>query len=139
MEPSTQAFLRGILKAPCAGSGASDERLQAMMTEIGYRLPDDYLDFMRKSNGYTGGVGANGFISVWPVEEIVPTNKANRYLEWIPGLVLFASNESGDFYAFDMRVGQPTVVFVPAIPLELQSAVDLAPTFMGALERLARM
>ena len=137
MEPSIRERLRAILTAPYAGVGATEDSLQTVILEVGYRLPDDYLDFMRETNGYTGEVGARGFVCIWPIDEVLPTNQANHFREWIPGLVLFASNESGDFYAFDMRHQPPKVVAVPSIP-ELKYAVEVGPSFVGLLEHLAR-
>jgi hypothetical protein len=137
MNPDVRDKVRQILTAPFAGVGASETAMNTLMAELGHRFPEDYLQFMRQTNGYNGEVGPNGFVSIWPVEDVMPTNQANRFREWIPGLVLFASNESGDFYAFDMRQGVPTVVFVPSIPLRLDSAVEFSPSFVGFLERLA--
>jgi len=138
MNPVDIAKIRKMLMAPLAGVGASETALSALTAELGHRLPDDYLEFLRQSNGYHGEVGPNGFVNIWPVEDVMPTNAANHFREWIPGLVLFASNESGDFYAFDFRQGPASVVFVPAIPLRLDHAAEFSPSFHGFLERLAQ-
>lgn len=138
MDPVVRDRLRRILKAPYAGVGASEESLQSLMAELGHRLPDEYLDFMRQTNGYTGEVGPSGFVCIWPVDEVLPTNKANHYREWIPGLVLFGSNESGDLYAFDMRQDQTIVVGVPAI-VDLNYAKEISRSFVGFLEQLAEV
>ncbi len=136
MDPGVRDKLRTILKAPYADAGASEESLQSLMAELGFALPEEYLDFMRQTNGYTGEVGSNGFVCIWPADEVFPTNEANHYREWIPGLVLFASNESGDFYAFDMRHDLPSVVAIPAI-VELKYVKEVSPSFVAFLERLA--
>ena len=136
MEPRVSDRLRMILKAPYVGVGATEESLRALMAELGYRLPEDYVDFMRVTNGYNGEVGVRGFVCLWPVEEVVPTNQANHFREWIPGYVLFGSNESGDFYAFDMRKEKPKVVAIPSI-VELEYAVEVGDSFVDFLERLA--
>ncbi|MBM4019736.1 MAG: SMI1/KNR4 family protein [Planctomycetes bacterium] len=138
MEPSVRDRLRRVLTAPYAGSGATEESLLAVMAELGYGLPEEYLDFMRQTNGYTGEVGSRGFVSIWPVEEVVPTNQANHFREWILGLVLFGSNEGGEFYAFDLRGNRPKVVMVPSIPLELKYAVEVGSSFIDFLEHLAQ-
>jgi len=136
VDPIVRSKLRAILKAPYAGTGASEESLRSLMAELEHRLPDEYLDFMRQTNGYTGEVGPSGFVCIWPVDDVVPTNKANNYREWIPGLVLFGSNESGDFYAFDVRQDPTTVVSVPAI-VDLKYVKEISPSFVGFLECLA--
>lgn len=98
----------------------------------------DYLDFMRETNGYNGEVGKHGYVCIWPVEEIVHTNEANRFRDWIPGLILFGSNEGGEYFAFDMRRNPVGVAMVPMISLELESAVDVGASFMDFIERLAQ-
>lgn len=133
---SSDRLLR-ILSSPLVSFGATEASLEGLMAELGYRLPDDYLDFMRQSNGYTGEVGTANFVNIWRVEEVMPTNRANNFSRWIPGLALFASNESGDFYAFDMRHGSEGVVFIPSIPLDLRYARKVGLSFTDFLERLA--
>jgi len=123
MDSHIRDKVQKILKAPYAGR---------------VRLPEEYLDFLRETNGYTGEVGDAGFVSIWPVEEVVPTNEANHYRQWIPGLVLFGSNEGGEFYGFDMRGPTPKVAMVPSVPLDLKHAVEVGSSFLDFLERLAR-
>ncbi len=101
-------------------------------------MPEEYLDFLRQTDGYTGEVGDSGFISIWPVKEVVPTNEANHFREWVPGFVLFGSNEGGEFYAFDLRGDCAKVVMVPSVPLDLRYAVEVGGSFLELLEKLAR-
>ena len=137
MNPIMHARLSRILRAPYVGKGASEETLNRMMEVVGYRLPEDYLEFMRETNGYNGEVGPLGYVCIWPVEEIAETNMANHFREWVPGLVLFGSNEGGEYFAFDMRNSPPNVVKVPGIPLTMEHAVSAGETFVAFLERLA--
>ena len=106
MEREILSHLRGLMKAPYAGSGANEESLTRLIAELRIQLPADYLAFMRETNGYTGEVGDQGFVNIWPIEEVLPTNMANSFLECIPGVVLFASNAGGEFFAFDFRSGK---------------------------------
>lgn len=138
MEPGLRDRLRKMLRSPKVSGGASEERLQKLMADIGYRLPEDYLDFMRQWNGYNGDVGQKGSVDIWPAEEIQPSNEANRFREWVPGLVLFGSDGGGEFYAFDMRGKDPKVVMVTMIPLNLENAVEAGSSFLDFLERLAK-
>jgi hypothetical protein len=139
LNTNTRNELRKILRAPYGGKGATENYLNQIMSEIGYRLPDDYLDFMQETNGYNGEVGAKGYVCIWSAEEIVPTNRANNCHEFIPGLVLFASNEGSEYYAFDMRVSPSKVVMIPMIPLELKEAKEVGSSFIEFLRRLANL
>ena len=129
--------MRHFLSGPCA-EAATLESLRVMAGQLGCELPDDYVAFMLETNGYTGGVGKMGFVNIWCAEQVFPTNRANNFKEWIPGLVLFGANEGSEFYAFDMRRNPPGVVMVPMIPLDLASAVDVGASFTDFMEGLAR-
>jgi hypothetical protein len=138
MKPQVRNMLRQLLKAPYAGKGAAESELQSLIEQLEHHLPADYLDFMRETNGYNGEVGKHGYVCIWPVEEIAQTNQANHFREWIPGLILFGSNEGGEYFAFDTRRNPVGVVMVPMIPLELDSAVDVGASFVDFIERLGQ-
>ena len=103
-----------------------------------------FLSHAITKRGDPGGLGSRGaslpwwYPSIWPVEEVVPTNHANHFREWIPGLVLFGANDGGEFYAFDLRGNRPKVVMVPSIPLDLKYAVEVGSSFVDFLEHLAQ-
>ena len=137
MERNIRTQLRELLTAPYAGTGARDDELDEMQIGLGFRLPDDYLDFLRETNGYTGEVGRVGYVAIWPAAEVLPTNEANHFRERIPGFVLFASNEGSEMYASDMRSAAPKVVAIPAIPLEIEFAVEVGSSFVDFIDRLA--
>jgi hypothetical protein len=138
MEPSLGEQLRKMLTSAKVSAGTSEEYLQKLMTDLGYRLPEDYLAFMCQWNGYNGDVGTYGTVNIWAAEEILPVNQANHFREWIQGFVLFGSDGGGEFYAFDMRHEPPNVVMIPSISLKLDEAIDVGDTFLGFLERLAQ-
>jgi hypothetical protein len=138
MDPKVESKLRMILKSAKPDTGASDARLGELMAGLKYRFPEDYLEFMRRWNGYNGDVGEYGGVYIWAVEEILPANEANNFREWIPGLVLFASTGGGDFYAFDFRHDSPKVVAIPSIPLDVKDAVEVGASFTQFLEQLAQ-
>ena len=138
MDPETRDKVRKMLKDPYAGFGATEQQIQTVVEKLGVSLPENYLDFLRQTNDYIGDVGDDGFVSIWPIEEVLLINEANHFREWIPGLVLFASDGGGEFYAFDMRGQSAKVVMVPAIPLDLEYAVEVGSSFVDFLERLAR-
>jgi hypothetical protein len=138
MDPIVERSLRLILTSAKPDKGASDPSLSELMEKLRYRLPNDYLEFMRRWNGYTGDIGKHGGVDIWPVEYILPTNEANHFREWIPGLILFASTGGGDFYAFDFRHDPPKVVEIPDIPLDVKHAKEVGDSFTQFLEHLAQ-
>jgi hypothetical protein len=93
---------RLILQAP-----ASKTALRALCKVR--RIPDDYIDFLTKSNGAEGSIGTN-YLCLFRAEEIDEINVSAAIEEFAPGLVIFGSNLGGISYAFDMRQEQETIV-----------------------------
>jgi hypothetical protein len=93
-----------------------DERLQALLTSTGPRLPadiatlcdiaathgvelpDDYIEFMTRSDGGEGDL-ASTWIQMWSVDRINQTidGGANPY----EGVLLFAGDGANTVYGFD--------------------------------------
>jgi hypothetical protein len=61
-------------------------------------IPDDYVDFLSKSNGADGFIGTVPLI-LFGAEEIHPINIAAAIDEFAPGLIIFASDGGGISYA----------------------------------------
>ncbi len=119
-------------KAP---AGASSIRQFEM--ESGFRLPGDYVQFLRKTNGGEGFVG-NAYLILWRIEELLEMNRDYQVAEFAPGLFLFGSNGGGEAFAFDMRSDAMPIVSVPFVGMELSSILAIAPNFKAFLEALFR-
>ncbi|SRR6266487_5605684 len=117
-------------KAP---AGASSIRQFEM--ESGFRLPDDYAQFLQQTNGGEGFVG-NAYLILWRIEELLEMNKDYQVAEFAPGLFLFGSNGGGEAFAFDMRSDAMPIVSVPFVGMELSSIIPIAPDFKAFLEAL---
>lgn len=117
---------------------ASQDALTQLESELGLRLPDDYKEFMRLTNGAEGRVSKRSYVIIWPVEEIVRYNKGYAVEEFAPGLLLFASTGGGMAYAFDTRDPRLPVVEVPFIGMSLNSAKQCGASFTEFLENLGR-
>ena len=82
-------------------SGLSDEIIDRVEREIGFRFPADYLEVMRAFDGGEGRVGGNGWLLLFPLQEIVPTNEAYEILmSQIPDYFLFGKDSADTGYAF---------------------------------------
>jgi hypothetical protein len=73
------------------------------------RIPDDYVEFLSKSNGADGFVGTTPLL-LFCAEEIDEINIAAAIDEFAPGLVIFGTDLSGMSYAFDTRQERETIV-----------------------------
>jgi hypothetical protein len=136
MNLETAKLLENTDKTEGAPQGAIDKLLES----LGSRLPDEYLDFLRFSNGAAGPVGKNGFVSLYAAEEIPRLNEDYGVSKFAPGLVLIGSNGGGEAFAIDTRNGSPDrmeYVEVPFIPLDLDEIWFRTLSFHELLQYIA--
>ncbi len=100
-------------------SPASPAALDGLIAGAGVELPEDYLAFLRLSNGGEGALGVDpGWFQIWPVEQVLQHQHGYKTDEFIPGFFGFGSSGGGELLAFDARVGKPwPVVMIPFIPM----------------------
>jgi hypothetical protein len=103
-------------------------------------LPPDYLAFLLLSNGGEGNLGVSpGWFSLWPAEEVAELNDAYKVADFLPGFVAFGSDGGGEMLAFRVTGEQAGHIFaVPFIPMEVASAIEIAPDFRSLLHAFGR-
>jgi SMI1 / KNR4 family (SUKH-1) len=104
-------------------------------SEMGFRLPEDYGQFLRQADGGEGFVG-NAYVILWRLGELLEMNRAYQVAEYAPGLFLFGSDGGGEAFAFDTRTAARPIVSVPFVGLELKVARPVAPNFTAFLDEL---
>ncbi|KVO88110.1 cell wall assembly protein [Burkholderia ubonensis] len=112
--------------------GASNQAVSDLVGQLDISLPDDYLTFLRKSDGGEGFLGRD-YLILWRAEDIVKFNREYEVDEYAPGLLIFGSNGGGEAYAFDTRVNPMQVVQVPFIGMDLADAIPVAESFSSLL------
>ncbi len=119
---------------------ADESAIQALVEQSGVDLPQEYLAFLRFSNGGDGHISVEpGWFQIWPAEEVVETNQFFELEEELPGFFGFGSNGGGEMLAFDMRGPQPwPIVMVPFGPLEAEFAVRIADDFLAFADAIGR-
>ena len=118
---------------------ASEKAIDQVELERGAPLPEDYVLFLRETNGGEGFVGPNAYIILWRAEELAKWNQAYEVSTYAPGLFLFGSDGGGEAFAFDMRTEKRPVVSVPFVGMELSVVTQMAPRFEEFLEELSRL
>jgi hypothetical protein len=84
-------------------------------------FPQDYVDFMLKTNGGEGTVGEDSYLRLWKIEEIIESNEGYSVEEFAPGLIIIGSDGGGTAYGFDFRSEKPILVAVDFIGLYIDS------------------
>jgi hypothetical protein len=115
--------------------GALDAQVAEAETTLGKRLPVEYIEFLRFSNGGEGFVGEH-YLILWGAEELGPSNRDCEVEEYAPGLLMFGSDGGGEAFGFDTRVSDWPVVVVPFIGSGWEDALPLVDSFGGFFQRL---
>lgn len=117
---------------------ASEGAIQKFEQLSGFVLPEDYVTFLKKSNGGEGFVGDNAYLILWPVEQLLELNDAYQVPKYAPGLLLFGSDGGGEGFAFDTRLPELPIVSVPFVGMDCSLARPIATSFNGFLEALMK-
>jgi hypothetical protein len=129
LDPSDFKTLR------CRGR-ASREAIDAVERAPGFKLPADYVEFVKACDGAEGEVGAH-WLALWPVSELQELNAAYGVAEFAPGLFIFATDGGNEAYAFDMRSEPMHVVNVPLVGLSVELADPYGESFTDFMRMLS--
>ena len=80
---------------------ATGDDISALHAAARGRLPEDYLLFLRSSNGAEGYVAGRGYVRLWSARDVIRFNEAYRVSEFLPDVVLFGSDAAAIGYGFD--------------------------------------
>lgn len=98
MDGKLDFYLDNIVKNQV---GASDASINKLQQEADFELPKDYINVMKKYNGGEGEVGENCWLCLFPIEDLITTNKDyNLLMEQIPDYFLFGKDASDSGFAF---------------------------------------
>lgn len=103
--------------------------------ETEFVFPVDYRDFLLEQNGGEGWIGLN-YARFWRAEELSEMNEGYMFTELSSAILAIGSNGGGEAYAFDRRTGEPSLVLIPFIGMELDAAIPIAKSFHAFLERI---
>ena len=115
---------------------ADEADIRSAESAFGNPIPEDYVSFLRTSDGGQGFVGEH-YLILWKASEIVQFNREYEVSQYAPGLVCFGSDGGGEAFAFDTRDTAYPVVMAPFIGLSLNDCIPVADTFSALLKRMA--
>lgn len=93
---------KGWYKAPSASSNEIEQLKEEVYRYIGHTLPEEYLDFLKWSNGGEGLIGKM-YVAFWKSQEVVRVNREDHQIhKWWPN-VLGIATDAGDYaYVLDL-------------------------------------
>jgi len=118
-------FLNGLTLRPGAGEAdiVDEER------RLGLRLPEDYVAFLRVSDGAEGFIGDNSYVILWSSKELSSMNDAYEVQKYVPGLLIIGSSGGGEAYGFDTRGSAWPIVQVPFVGMDWGDAQLMGESF----------
>jgi hypothetical protein len=116
-------------------SGVTEAQISESERELGLKLPDDYLAFLKTSNGGEGFVGDN-YVMLWKVEKLSSMNRSYETEVYAPGLLIFGSDGGGEAYGFDTRELPWRIVRVPFVGMHWKEAKQISQSFQEFLDYL---
>jgi len=116
---------------------ATRAQLSAEERALGLQLPQEYREFLEKSNGAEGFVGKNSYASLWPVNELKELNDAYDVGSYASGYLFFGSDGGGEAFAFD-TTSSMSIVKMLFVGMSREIAVPQADAFWQFLEVLYR-
>ncbi|MNZ92990.1 hypothetical protein D3C78_1120400 [compost metagenome] len=81
--------------------GTSIELIETIQRQLDFTLPGEYVSLMEEFNGGEGEVGENGWLCLFPIEDLIEIN--NDYgilMEHIPEYFLFGKDAADTGYVF---------------------------------------
>jgi hypothetical protein len=112
--------------------GAFEPLVQRTLTELSGRLPDDYLDFMRHSNGGEGFLGGH-YLRLDQLQDLAGLNRVFADIEDVRDVVWFGGNGGGEAFGFDWA-SNGVIVEGPMIGMERATLLRCADTFIEFLK-----
>lgn len=112
--------------------GATASEIAGLIAASANSLPDDYLSYLKFSNG---GEGPLSIDPLWLVLDnaafVAHSLREGTSAEFFPGLVVIGSNGAGEAIAFDFRQGVATrIVYFDMTNIDLTESIQhLAASF----------
>lgn len=96
--------------------------------EIALRLPDDFIDFMRRNDGFSGVIGQS-YLQLFACDSLIESNSG--YQGGIPAekLLIFATDGGGELFVIDARHEKQRYIMVNSVGWEIDNPITLGQSF----------
>lgn len=110
--------LKGLLSSVELNESTTLKKIQNVEKEMNLKFPQEYIDILLFSNGFTGSIGEKGWFELWKIEELVENNKMYKFSTQLPGILIIGSNQGGFNYGIDLRTETPHYIMVDPIDMK---------------------
>jgi hypothetical protein len=129
--------MRKFLEKFSLSQPAKDVDISFLEKASGKKLPGDYIEFLKITNGGEGFIGEN-YIILWGIEELISQNESYEVELNAPGLLIFGTDGGGEAFGFDTRKGKWPVVQIPFVGMFWEEALHKGDSFKEFIECLHR-
>lgn len=102
---------------------------------IGFKLPDDYLFFLKYYVGYENFIG-NEFVRLWDADELIISNLEYNIFGSLHSIMGIGGNGGGEFIGIEKTELDLNIVLSPFLDLEKKNHIFIGNSFTDFLIRL---
>jgi hypothetical protein len=129
------AEIQDLIKNMELSEGANQSDIEKLL-RLRVNFPSDYIEFLKYANGAEGSIGAEGYLSISSVDEVIVINKELKSSDLESQILLFASDGAGVWYAFKKGVST-AIVEIDLYDISPDSFVFRASNFKDFLKFVA--
>ena len=103
---------------------------------IGFELPDDYKEFLRKYSFYETQIGEESF-KLWAFDKLLEWNEGYEIIENLKNTIGIGDNRGGEFIGLEkLADGKKRIILIPFIDLDKEYHIEIGDSFSDFLRRM---
>jgi len=103
---------------------------------IGFELPDDYKEFLRKYSFYETQIGEESF-KLWDFDKLLERNTGYEIIDNLKMTIGIGDNGGGEFIGLEKLVdGKIRTILTPFIDLDIEYHIEIGNSFTDFLTRM---
>lgn len=102
---------------------------------IGFNLPNDYKQFLRKYSSYETHIGEE-YLKLWGFNELLEYNSGYGIIDTLEMTIGIGSNGGGELIGLKNSDGKTKIILTPFIDLEKNNHIEIGDSFTDFIRRL---
>jgi SMI1 / KNR4 family (SUKH-1) len=103
---------------------------------IGFELPDDYKEFLRKYSFYETQIGEESF-KLWDFDKLLDWNNGYEIIDNLKMTIGIGDNGGGEFIGLEKLIdGKIKIILTPFIDLDKKYHIEIGSSFTDFLTRM---